>query len=417
MAKAVEKGVKDRLYRACWVLPVTSPPIENGAVVVREGIIQEVGRLRDVSSRHTNVETRDLGDSVLLPGLVNAHTHLDNSAFKGKTPRGGGQFTAWIDAALRAKDSLTSEARRAAAEKECPGLAETGAIAVGDISPTGTSPALLADQPLWAVVFIEVTGVGGARAEENYRNAVELLHQTAEAGDRIRVSLSPHAPYSTSAELIHRIHRENSVSDRLTSIHVAESREEVEYLTGQSDAFRELKQRWGYYDPEWRPPGRRPVGYLNEIGCLAPGTIAVHCVQLDDEEIELLVACGCSVCLCPRSNDYIGVGQPRLTEMLDSGIQPCLGTDGLGSVPSLSLFDEMAFVREAHSGVEPDVVLRMASINGAKVLRLDSLLGSLETGKVGRFLAYSGEVGNEPVGAVTSGIDHERLFWVGDDIE
>ena len=192
------------------------------------------------------------------------------------------------------------------------------------------------------------------------------------------------------------------------------STEEVAFLTGEGDRFERAIKRWGYWVEGWRPPKLRPVEYFKCLGGLRPGTIAVHCVQLRDHEIAALAESGCSVCLCPRSNDYIGVGLPRIEEMLAAGVEPCLGTDGLGSVGSLSVFDEMAFVRREYPGIDPAAVLRMATLNGALALGFEGDFGALSPGSFGRILVYNGAVEGDPEKALTSGIDHAKLSWVGE---
>ena len=410
-------GGAPRVYRARRVVPVAGPPIDDGAVAVRNGAIEAVGRFAETAAGYNDGAVSDLGEVVLLPGLVNAHTHLDNSAMRGRAPRGAG-FIPWIEAFLRAKDETPLEIRRRATAAACAGLPALGTIAVGDISPSAFSPPFLASQPLWGQVFIEVTGFGRASGDAGLSKADRVLRQIESeyGGGRFRFAVTPHSLYSTSRIIVRAILGRNADTGRLSSLHLAESPAEVRFLTGESEDFAEAVRRWGYWEDGWEVPRLRPLGYLDKLGGLRPGVVAVHCVQLSGEEIELLTLSGCAVCLCPRSNDYIGVGQPRVADLLAAGVDPCLGTDGLGSVETLSLFDEMAFVRARHPGVEPAALLRMATLYGARALRIDGRVGSLAPGRIGRFLAYSGDAVGDPLEALTSGIDHSRLFWVGGDV-
>ena len=405
---------KPTLHRARWVLPAVEPPIEGGAVAVREGLIEQVGKFSEIKDDYPSECVNDLGDATLLPGLVNAHAHLDNSAFEGKAPLGEGDFVAWIDALLTAKDETSQEKRREATAVACRLLPRLGTIAVGDISPTAYSPAFLAEEQIRGNVFIEVTGFNKERAESTLLEAEEKLPalEKEPAYNRLRFSVNPHALYSTHESVVKKIFMRNFQERRITSIHLSESVEEVQFLTGESDRFAGAIERWGFTESGWKPPGLTPVRLMDNLGFLRPGVITVHCVSLDDEELELLARSGVSVCLCPRSNDNIGVGQPRIAEMLAVGIEPCLGTDGLGSVQSLSVFDEMAFVRSRHPELKPELLLRMATVNGARALRFDSVLGALKTGLTGRILSYTGDVGREPLEALTSGIDHDKIHWV-----
>ena len=409
---AVSQG---RMFRARHVLPVVRPAIEDGAVAVEGGRIVAVGPHREVAGECPGFAVEDLGDAVLLPGLVNAHVHLDNSALAGKVPRGGGDFIGWIGRLLTIKDTIDVETKRDATEAAVRSLPGLGTAALGDVCPTLLSPPFLGLQPLRARVFIEVTGIGPERGSEKLAEAADNLRlaEGSHDGSRLQFSLSPHAPYSTDASVIAGIIAANAASQRISTFHLAESSEEVDFLTGKGERFEQAIRRWGYWCQGWRPPGVRPVAYFKCLGGLRPGTIAVHCVQLDDEDIALLAESGCSVCLCPRSNAYIGVGRPRIEDMLAAGIEPCLGTDGLGSVQSLSIFDEMAFVRSEYPGVEPSAVLRMATLNGALALGFADELGALSPGRLARFLVYSGPVEGDPEEALTSGIDHAKLCWAG----
>jgi cytosine/adenosine deaminase-related metal-dependent hydrolase len=393
--------------------------IEDGAVAVADGRIVDVGSYKELREDFGSFSFKDLGDAVLLPGLVNAHTHLDNSAMAGFTHRGGGDFVAWAGAFLSAKDSTSEENKRSSIAKACDYLVRCGTIAVGDICPSLLSPPYLLEQPLWATVFIEITGVGLERGERVLAEAKEKLSfaESSFGGGRLNFSLAPHAAYSTNGGLIKRIMSENTAAGRLTSFHFAESPQETEFLLGESDRFERAIRKWGFWEEGFRPPKMRPLDYLESLGGLALGSelILVHCVQLTCNEFERIARAGCSVCICPRSNEYIGIGQPRVGPMLAAGIEPCMGTDGLGSVDSLSLFDEMAFIRGKFPGVAPVELLNMATLNGAKALRVEGEVGSLERGKVARFLAYRGEVGGDPLEALTSGVDHRLLSWVDGD--
>ncbi len=412
-------GSSKIIHRARWVIPIDKPSLEDGAVAVSAGRIVDVGRFADVKSACIGFSVKDYGDAVFLPGLVNAHTHLDNSAVAGATPRGSGDFVVWAEAFLSAKDSISVEKKREAINAACTNLVDYGTIAVGDICPTLLSPPYLVELPVWGSIFIEMTGVGRERGKTALAESKEKLSFALVnfINKRLSFSLAPHAPYSTDPSLIERIITENSSAGRLTSFHLAESPQEEAILMGEHDGFGGAMRKWDFMEEGFQPPRMRPVAYLESLGGLAIGRkmIAVHCVQLNDSEIERLARSGCSICLCPRSNDYIGFGQPRIADMLAAGIEPCLGTDGLGSVDTLSVFDEMAFIRQRHPAIQPETLLRMAMINGARALRLDAELGSLSPGKIARFLVYREELGGEPHEALTSGIDGAGLEWIDGD--
>jgi cytosine/adenosine deaminase-related metal-dependent hydrolase len=407
------------LYRARWILPISSPPIEDGGVIVRGLSIDEVGRYSEMKTRWPSNAVVDLGDAIILPGLINCHTHLNNSALKDQTPCGGGDMIAWIEAQQKAWNNTAPDVLSAAQTRSWRSLTSLGTIAVANIDHELFNPDNVSTEPLWSLVFYEVRGFNRNRAEKNLKHAEALQAKGAKmvSGVWQRFALSPHGPHSLSPEILVRVAQRCIRRGDVVSMHVAESEEEVGFLYGTDDRFKSALKRWGYWEKDFQIPRCSPVVYLKQLGILTAELMAVHAVHLDDEDINLLASAGSTVCLCPRSNDYIGVGQPRVGDMLRAGIRTCLGSDGPASNDTLSIFDEMAFLRSRHPHVSPADVLRMATLNGAEALRIDSLLGSLEINKVGRFLVYRGDIGNDPVEAITSGIDVTMLEWSGGEID
>jgi aminodeoxyfutalosine deaminase len=407
------------LYRARWVLPVESPPIEDGAVIVRGLSIDAVGPYKDLKRNWPDQAVVDLGEAVLLPGLINCHTHLDNAAFAGQTPVGGGDMISWIEAHQRAAAGTGAEERKHAWVEAWHSLPDLGTIAVADITYEPFSKDIVGGEPLWGSVFYEVRGFDRERAGSNHEHARMLRARAAEqvSGVWMRFAVSPHGAHSLHADVLTAVAESCLQRGDVVTMHLAESPEEVEFLRSGGGPFRDALERWGYWDDDWQAPGCSPVQYLKRLGLLRPELMAVHCVQLDDDDIADLAASGATACLCPRSNEQIGVGQPRVTDLLAAGVRCSIGTDGPASVDSLSLFDEMAFLRHRHPEVAPGDVLRMATINAARALRMDAIFGGLAPNKLGRFLVYRGDVGDNSVEAVTSGIDPDKLTWAGGDID
>lgn len=407
------------LYRARWVLPVAGGPIEDGAVMVRGLSIDAVGRYKDLRKGWPANAVVDLGEAAVLPGLINCHTHLDNSALAGRTPRGGGDMLAWIEAQGAAWAEIPDEERRKARNDAWQSLPSSGTVAVADITSSPFDTDMLGGEPLWGSIFQEVRGFGRDRAEASFERALTLATEGTKSvsGVWLRFAVSPHGPHSVHADVLTRIAEHCFHRGDVLTMHVAESPEEVALMRGSDDRFVEALGRWGFWEESFTPPRCSPVEYLHRLGLLRPELMAVHCVQLDDDDISLLAGSGASVCFCPRSNDYIGVGLPRIGDILAAGIRCCLGTDGPASVETLSLFDEMAFIANRFPSVPPGAILRMATLGGAEALRLDSLAGSLEMNKLARFLVYSGDLGNDPEAALTGGIDMDKLAWAGGTID
>jgi len=368
------------LLRSRVVLPIAQPPIDNGAVWVSGNRIAAVGRWADLSARAAESAV-DLGESILMPGLVNAHCHLDYTDLAGEIAPTK-LFTDWIKTITTAKagriyaDFAQSWVRGARM------LLRTGATTVADIEAV---PELLPEirqaTPLRVFSFLEMTGVKSRREprlilDEAVRKIESLPAPAGGAG------LSPHAPYSTVPELLRlsaAVAREKGW--RLTT-HVAESAEEFEMFTHErGPMFDWLKRN----ERDMTDCGLgSPVQHLERNGCLADNLIAVHVNYLASGDAALLAQRGVSVVHCPRSHAFFQHRRfPRET-LANAGVNICLGTDSLASVvqtrgqpPELNLFAEMQAFAAACPEAPPETVLQMATVNGARALGLPGRIGQL----------------------------------------
>ncbi|MEW6319966.1 MAG: amidohydrolase family protein [Acidobacteriota bacterium] len=403
-----------RVVRADWVCPVARPPIANGWVAIDGARVHALGGPEDPPPAGAPVERR-AGEAV-LPGLVNAHTHLELSWLAGKVPPAH-RFTDWV-AHLVLTRGGTPEAgggertlapMRAAVRE----LRAAGTVAVGDISNTLASPGPLADAGLDGVVFHELLGFSatGAVVEETRG----LRAKARVAGDgRVRISLAPHAPYSTSAELFRAVRAEVDAGDvPLTSVHLAESPEEIELLERGTGAWPRLLARLGAWRDDWRPPGVGPVEYLERLGVLDAGTLAVHGVQLSEASLATLARLGCTLVTCPRSNQWVGVGAPPVSRFYASGVRVAVGTDSLASAPDLNLFAELKELRWLAPDVPAAALVASATLEGARALGLDGELGSIEPGKRAALIAVRlpGPVADVEE-ALVSGIEPRQVTWL-----
>jgi len=377
------------VYASRCLLPVSGPPVWDGAVAVDADRISRCGPRAEVLAA-AGGRARDLGQAVVFPGLVNAHTHLELS-WLGDDPPAGGGYTGWVRALLRRREAPpASEIVLAAAESAARRMVARGTVALGDIGNEGWTPALLADTELHARCFLEVYSFRRADAAPRLAEAARRLEWLARdprvrrAGERVRVCLTPHAPHTTSEPLLRALAERARDRSAPLSIHVAESADEVDLLRDGSGPFAALLVERGMWDGGWAPPGRTPLAQLAHAGALTPRTLAVHCVKLAAADVELLRASGATVVSCPRSNRRLGVGTAPVERLIAAGVPVALGTDSLASAPDLDLFGEMAAMREAHPLVPASAVLRMATLNGALALGLDERLGSIEPGKLAR---------------------------------
>jgi len=376
------------IFAARYVLPVAAPVVKDGAVGVRDGRIAWVGPVAAVRSEAgPDATLHDLGDAAIFPGLVNAHLHLEWSwLHSGDLP--SGDYVAWIAALLARRAGGPPPEAQDAAERAVASLVARGTVAVGDVANDMWTARLLARSPLHAVVFHEIYDLGAANAEETMRKATRRLEEIARdpavaaAAGRVRVALTPHAPHTTSAPLLRALAGRSGATGDPLSIHVAESRDEVELLQEGSGPLRALLRSRGACGDDWQPPGRSPVEHLKHVGALSPRTLAVHCVHLDGPDHLTLQASGATVVTCPRSNARLGVGQAPVPTLLREGVAVALGTDSLASTPDLDLLAEMAALRAVHPELAPATILRMATLHGARALGLADRLGSIEAGKL-----------------------------------
>jgi 5-methylthioadenosine/S-adenosylhomocysteine deaminase len=354
------------LVSADWVLPVEGPPIERGAVSIEEGWIAAVGSMDDLG------RGRHYPDCAIVPGFVNAHTHLEYAVYAGFAD--GLAFGEWLATHIERKRRLdwadsVDIARLGAAE-----CLASGATTIADASFTGAAAVAASELGLRGRVYLELFGRDPGPALERFEDLrLRVEHALC---PRIELGVSPHAPYSASPA----VYRAAFELGLPTLTHLAESDDEADYLLrgeGPLEALSALD-----------PPGTTSVRHLAEQGLLRDGLTAVHCVKTDADEIALLARHDVAVVHCPRSNAVLGCGSAPLTELRKAGIRVGLGTDSPASTPSFDMFEEMrAAIYQARAReARPDALtasdaLQLATLGGARALGLESEVGALAAGK------------------------------------
>lgn len=309
----------------------------------------------------------DLGDAIILPAAVNAHTHLQLSWLAGKTQWGAG-FTIWLKSMLKfllpvvASDFQTEE-RLTAIENACVAIAPFTALA-GDIggSITGALSAVHSASQKHNLSLVHFCEWFGFNTDNNIwpercRGEVEYIANAAPAA---------HGLYSTSAQTIQKAHVWCTKHGRVFSIHLAESADETELLCDGSGPLYELYANT-VLPPGWQAPKLRPLAYADKLGILTKNTLAVHGAQLNKDEIIRLARSGASLCLCPRSNYNLGAGDAPVLELMERGVLCCLGTDGLTSCHDLNVINDAFFLREKFD-LPVETLWRMLTVNGAAAL-------------------------------------------------
>ncbi len=346
---------------ADWVLPVDSPPIEGGVVRYEDGRIVEVGPGR--AERH-------FAKAAIVPGFVNAHTHLEYASYAGFGD--GMPFGPWITTHIARKRQLDAEGMLAVARLGALECLRSGVTTVADYSFSGAAAQAAAEAGLRAIVYLEVFAVPPADAEQQWHEKRALVEETP----LVRIGISPHAPYTCSLDT-YRFCLSLGVP---VGTHLAESPNETEWLLNGGGPLAEI----GMFLVE--PPGKRPVAALEPV--LGPELLCAHCVEVDEPEIALLAARDVPVAHCPRSNAVLGCGVAPLTALRAAGVRVGLGTDSPASTPSFDVFEELrtaiyaARAREQRAdALGATEALVLATIDSARALRLDAEVGTLTVGK------------------------------------
>jgi cytosine/adenosine deaminase-related metal-dependent hydrolase len=391
------------LLRARILLPISSPPIADGAVLISGNRVAALGRWRDLS-REAAEPAADLGPVILMPGLVNAHCHLDYTDMAGQpAPK---QFPDWIKGLLARKAAASYADYAQAWLRGAAMLLRTGVTTVGDIEAV---PELLPDvwssTPLRVASFLEMTCV------RSRRNPAAILRDAAAKIAALRpergfAGLSPHALYSTTPDLL-RASAELAARHRWrVTMHVAESVDEFEmYADGRGALFDWLKSQRDMSDCGHGTP----VEQVRRCGLMGERFLAIHANYLQPADIEALGQTHSSVVHCPRSHAYFR-HQPFLyNELAAARVNVCLGTDSLASVTptrppglELNLFTEMQTFAESNPGVTPSEILRLATCNGARALGLQGSVGEMAQNSFADLITipYSGNIGEAESAAV-----------------
>ena len=402
------------VYRAAWICPISQAPIQNGWLTVCDRRIERVGAPGEPPP---TTSAHDLGSVAVLPGLVNAHTHLELSWLRGRVPPAA-SFVDWIKQMFLARggkierigDPRVIDAALVAARE----ARAAGTIAVGDISNSLATVGTIRDAGMTGLVFHELLGFNLVDGQSVDDTRAHREVAAAVAAEHVRVTLAPHAPYSVSPELFRAIRAEVSRSRvPITSVHLGESPGEMEFLKDGSGPWPGILRMVGAHRDDWTPPGTGPVEYLDSLGVLDAHTLVVHGVQLDAASLARLAAIGCTLVTCPRSNQWVGVGAPPIARFYASGVKVAVGTDSLASVDDLNAFSELRAMRCLAPSVPARQLLESATLTGARALGLGDELGSIEAGKRAELIAVDLPTHVDNVEEyLLSGIDPRNIRWV-----
>jgi cytosine/adenosine deaminase-related metal-dependent hydrolase len=404
-----------RLVSARWVVPVETPPLREGAVALDdEDAVAAVGPRADLRRRFADAP-EERAEGALLPGLVNAHTHLELAALAGRVPGGHG-LVDWVAAGAQAAAGVGPEDRRRAATAAAADAARLGTAAVGDVGNSLDAVPGIAAARLCGTFFHELLGSREARSGDALADAARergTFSGRFPGGwpSGLGYVPAPHAPYSVGPELFRRIFAAAARTGLPTSVHVAEDDDEIALLRDGGGRWPAVLEALGQ-SPATRVPGLGPVAYLRDLGAFdtrAP-PLLVHMVHASDEDRRIARENGAAVVLCPRSNLHIGGRLPDVQALRAASIPLALGTDSLASVPDLSLWAEMATLAARFPALPAAFWLDVSTRGGARALRL-ATCGALAPGRRPGVLDVSIVDASAPIEALVRNPE-PQLRWV-----
>ena len=383
-----------KIYSARWVLPIASPPIDNGAVLVHDSVIAAVGSRSDLQTAFPHASQEDFGNAAILPGLINAHSHLELTIMRGFLEREEHDFFAWLKKLTIARLKMTDEDLFVSAACGAIEAARAGITCLGDSSSfAAQSMRAITEVGLRAIVYQESFGPDPKLAEEN----VGQLRAHLDAMQPLETNLmhagvSPHAPYTVSAPQLEMISRLALDEGLPVMMHAAESQAERQFLQDGAGPFAEGLRARGI---EWRAPGVSTMRYLHDHGVLDAKPLLAHCINVDDDDLRLMKDAAAGIAHCPKSNAKLGHGRAPFASFIAHGIDVGFGSDSVASNNVCDILEEARFATllarlsrgttqrdagPAKAPVSAQQSLLAATLGSARALRVDQQVGALREG-------------------------------------
>jgi len=389
-----------KIYSARWVLPIASPPIDNGAVLVDDSVIVAVGPRSDLQTAFPHEPHEDFGNAAILPGLINAHSHLELTIMRGFLEREEHDFFAWLKKLTIARLQMTDEDLFVSAACGAIEAARAGITCLGDSSSfAAQSMRAITKAGLRAIVYQESFGPDPKLAEENggkLRTQLDAMRPLET--NLVRAGVSPHAPYTVSAPQLEIISRLALDEGLPVMMHAAESQAERQFLQDGAGPFAEGLKARGI---EWRAPGVSTMRYLHDHGVLDAKPLLAHCINVDDDDLRLIKDAAAGIAHCPKSNAKLGHGRAPFASFIAQGINVGFGSDSVASNNVCDILEEARFATllarlsrgtgrrvsndyasagEAKAPVSAQQSLFTATLGSARALRLDEQIGALRKG-------------------------------------
>ncbi|MEN6358027.1 MAG: amidohydrolase family protein [Armatimonadota bacterium] len=371
------------IYKAAYIMTMAGDPIEKGEVLIKDGLICDIG-IR-LSEKYLDEPICDFGNCVILPGFVNAHSHVDYTWSRN-------QYDAlnlwnWLDNVGYKNGRPEYDKALVSATFGTAECAYSGITCLGDSTLTGAAAEAMSLVGLRGIAYCELFGqsMGDNYAQDYAAKLNNLYELQARSSALVKVGLSPHTVYTSNIEVLELCAKSCSEIGIPISLHLAETWAEADYTMYGAGPIADWRVGMGY------PPmitGLSPTLTLKKAGLLRKGVSLAHCVHVSDDDIDIIAHSGASVAHCPRSNAYLGCGIAPVTKLISAGAAVGLGTDSEGSCMRFDFFEEMRFAlgmarasRQDAAVMTANDILRLATIGGAETLGLEGLVGTLEIGK------------------------------------
>ena len=390
------------ILKAKYIIITPDIILENATLGIEKGVIKDIcyGPVRVKKG-----QVYDFGNSIISPGLINSHTHLEGPPLYGyaknpiKPPQ---QFTEWAPKVIARRKTLKPSDYLRTIKHGYRICARNGITTVVDHTHLHLTIPAHCQAKLRRILVEETVALDKTKAKETMARIKNALKKAGKcANGLLHLGLAPHAPFSVSPELYRMMSHLARQKKMFFSTHLSELKEEVKFLkSGQGKMVSYLK-KIGRQTDNWHPPRTTPVGYMKKLGILSarsgsaspasprrsrgraggkPPALFIHCNYLTANDLKLLVASGSSVVYCPNSHHYFGHRHHPFRALLKAGVNVSLGTDGLGSNKDLSILSEMNFIRRNYRDFSPSEIFRMGTINGARTIGLADKIGALKTG-------------------------------------
>ncbi len=399
------------IYSARWLLPIVSPMLEDSALAIDGSTIVAVGPRGEIVSAFPNSPIEDFGQAAILPGLINAHSHLELTVMRGFLEREESDFSAWLRKLTSARPAMTPEDLIVSATCGAIEAARAGVTSVGDSSSSGAhTMQALRRVGLRGIVYQESFGPAPERAAENVAQLCDQIGGMQEyENDLVRAGVSPHSPYTVSAtqlEIISRL----AIDEKLPlMVHAAESQAEKLLLLEGRGAFAEGLNKRGI---DWDAPRISTIAYLQRHGVLDTRPLLAHCINVDDNDLDLIKQSGAAIAHCPKSNAKLGHGCAPFAQFVSQGITVGLGSDSVASNNTCDILEEARFATllarldwgssprvskgpgsfdlsdgivelpdsRKNALVTAEQALFAATVGGARALRIENRVGALAEG-------------------------------------